>query len=363
MPEGDPAILAAEQSREAFAQREEELLERIDQVRKLITLKEPDPERLKASVAEFAAVADDMRKVVTEAGEAITALSDACDGLGREMRHMPRAYRAAADGFRARARDYREKRLADQLRAFAKDYEDIAKSVPKRLEQLRGFQEKLPAMKAKAKEARRFMDDMTLFLKSHPGVGAPDPRERYAGQLELFIHSFSEVVKVIEEFRESFRGQALSKAIQEDHRKEVLARKKLEENARQEEERLCRLAAEAAVAAERAAARPERATGSESPPATPNAVAANESKADTAPVAAPAAGPTEALTGSTVAQALPPTEPVDSVPYVVSSSACSTTVVPTYCVSVRTWPCSSGTTRVVRCRTVSYAPAVYCRYR
>ena len=213
IPTTDPSILAASQNRRLVAEREEALLAKLDEIRGLLASAKSDPAKMKTSLEEFLQLAKGVRKIVGEADEALAGLTTATDGLARELKHSPKAYRMAADGFRERAKDYTESSLKDQLLSFASDYEAIAKAMPERIVKLREFQKKLPKMKAKIREARSFLDDMSMYLESHPGVGRSDPRERYSVQFDAFVHTFSELIRALEVYRNVLRSQAVSVSI------------------------------------------------------------------------------------------------------------------------------------------------------
>jgi septal ring factor EnvC (AmiA/AmiB activator) len=74
---------------------------------------------------------------------------------------------------------------------------------------------------------------VVIYLNSHPGIGN-DPREKYSEQFESFVLTFSELLRTLNEFRSSFREQAISKVIQDGHRADVLAKQKLEQAQRDE---------------------------------------------------------------------------------------------------------------------------------
>ena len=226
-PTTDPLIAGAIQTRQSFADQEELLLERLDELRSLLGSAKADPERIRQSVDEFLALAREIRRVVMKASDALASLDTSTNDLARSMKHLGLSYRSAAGLFREKARDYSSKKLRDQLNGFADDYEAIAKTIPQRTLALEAFQKTLPKWKLKVREANAFLDDTVLFLSSHPGIGA-DPRERYSAQFESFVLTFSELVRTLEEFREVLRGKAISKVIQEGNRKETMAKEKIE---------------------------------------------------------------------------------------------------------------------------------------
>ncbi len=223
----DPLIAGAIQTRQSFANQEELLLERLDELRSLVGSAKADPVRIRQSVDEFLALAQEIRRVVMKASDALASLDTTTNDLARSMKHLGLSYRSAAGLFREKARDYSSKKLRDQLNSFADDYEAIAKTIPERILALEAFQKTLPKWKLKVREANAFLDDTVLFLSSHPGIGA-DPRERYSAQFESFVLTFSELIRTLEEFREVLRARAISKVIQEGNRKEALAKEKIE---------------------------------------------------------------------------------------------------------------------------------------
>ncbi len=226
-PTTDPLIAGAIQTRQTFADQEELLLERLDELRSLLGSAKADPARIRQSVDEFLALAREIRRVVIRASDSLASLDTATNDLARSMKHLGLSYRSAADLFRQKARDYSTKKLRDQLNGFADDYEAIAKTIPERIAALEAFQKTLPKWTLKVREANAFLDDTVLFLSSHPGIGA-DPRERYSAQFESFVLTFSELIRTLEEFREVLRAKAISKVIQEGNRKEALVKEKIE---------------------------------------------------------------------------------------------------------------------------------------
>ena len=229
----DPLVASAIQSRQQLMDHEDSLLERLDEVRTLLASAKADPARLRQSIEEFLALAKDIRRVVVKANESITLLDESTQELARSTKHLGSSYKAAAGLFRERARDYSEKKLRDQLIMFADDFEAIGKTIPVRTKSIQDFQSTLPKLKSKVREATAFLDDLVLYLNSHPGIGT-DPRERYATQFETFVSTFSELLRTLEEFRKTFRDQAISKAIQDGIKRDALAKQKLEEAQREE---------------------------------------------------------------------------------------------------------------------------------
>ena len=173
----DPLIGNAVQSRQQLAEQEEALLERLDEIRTLLGSAKADPERMRKSVEEFLALAQEIRKVVAKTGDSLAYLDESTRDLARSMKHLGNSYRATAGLFRSKARDYAEPKLREHLNAFADDYEAIGKTIPERVKALQEFQKTLPKWKAKVREANAFLDDAVLYLSAHPGTG-PDPRER-----------------------------------------------------------------------------------------------------------------------------------------------------------------------------------------
>ena len=227
LPTTDPLIAGAIQTRQSFADQEELLLERLDELRALLGSAKADPARIRQSVDEFLALAREIRRVVMKASDSLASLDTATNDLARSMKHLGLSYRSAAGLFREKACDYSSQKLRDQLNGFADDYEAIAKTIPERISALEAFQKTLPKWKLKVREANAFLDDTVLFLSSHPGIGA-DPRERYSAQFESFVLTFSDLIRTLEEFREILRARAISKVIREGHRKDALAKEKLE---------------------------------------------------------------------------------------------------------------------------------------
>jgi len=224
----DPLLGNAIQSRQQLVEQEDALLQRLDELRAMLASIKADPARIRQSIEEFLALAKEIRRVVVKAGESLTYLDDTTRELARSMKHLGNSYRAAAGLFRLKARDYSEKKLRDQLNAFADDYEAIGKSIPDRTRTIQEFSKSLPKLKVKVREANTFLDDVVLYLSSHPGIGT-DPREQYSEQFESFVVTFSELLRTLNEFRSSFREQAISKVIQDGHRKEGLEKQRLEE--------------------------------------------------------------------------------------------------------------------------------------
>ncbi len=203
----DPLIGSAIQSRQQLADQEDALIERLEDVRTLLASAKADPVRMRRSIEEFLAIAKEIRRIVMKTGEALTALDESTRDLARSMKHLGSSYKAAAGLFRQKARDYSEKRLQDILIGFADEYESIGITIPERTKSLQGFQKTLPKMKGKVREANAFLEDVVLYLSSHPGIGT-DPRDEYASQVELFVNTFSELLRTLDEFRIAFREQA-----------------------------------------------------------------------------------------------------------------------------------------------------------
>ena len=224
----DPLIGSAMQSRQQLADQEDALFERLDEVRTLLASAKADPARMRRTIEEFLGIVKEIRRIVIKAGASLTALDESTRDLARSMKHLGSSYKAAAGLFRQKARDYSEKRLQDILNGFAEEYESIGKTIPERTKSLQEFQKTLPKLKGKVREANAFLEDVVLYLTSHPGIGT-DPREEYASQVELFVNTFSELLRTLDDFRSTFREQAVSKAIQVGIKSEALAKAKLED--------------------------------------------------------------------------------------------------------------------------------------
>ncbi len=233
----DPLIANAIETRQQLIAQEEELLGRLDDIRKLLGSARVDPARLQQSIDEFLAVAKEMRSVSQRAADSMSSMNDTIRNLARTTKHLGSSYRAAAELFRRKSRDYTESRLRNQLLAFAEDYDAIAISIPKRQKAIREFEAHIPRLKTKAQEATQFLDDAILFLSSHPQIGR-DPRSRYSEEFETFAVTFSEWLRVLDELRNRLREQAVSQVIQSSYRKEVQVRFEHEEAKRLEAERL-----------------------------------------------------------------------------------------------------------------------------
>ena len=237
VPTTDPVMANAIDSRNLLVAQEEELLQRLDDLRELFASAKADPDKMRQSIEEFIALAKEIRGVVVQAGESLSKLEESSNDLARSMKHLGSSYRATAALFRLKARDYTQKKLRDQLLGFADDYEAIAKSIPERMKSLQAFQKSLPKLKLKIREASAFLDDVASFLSSHPGLGS-DGRERYGSQFETFMTTFSELVRTLEDFRSTFRDMAFSKVIRDAARKDALAREKVEAARREDVARL-----------------------------------------------------------------------------------------------------------------------------
>jgi hypothetical protein len=226
-PTTDPLILQAIEAKQLLIQQEEELLERLEDIRKLLGAVKVDGAKLRHSVEEFLETAKIMRAITSKALESMQALIDQTSHLQRTTKHLGSSYRAAGDLFRKKARDYSEKRLRDQLEGFAKDYEEIARTIPERLRTLQAFQKQLPALRSKARESQAFLDDVILYLSSHPGIGS-NPSDDYSSQFESFAVTFSDWLRTLEELRNSLRSQAVSKVIQASYQQEQIAKAEVE---------------------------------------------------------------------------------------------------------------------------------------
>ena len=236
-PTTDPLITHAIETRQLLIQQEEELLERLEGIRTLLASAKVDRAKLRQSVESFLQTAKDMRDITMKANESMNVLIENSHQLMRTTRHLGSSYRAASELFRKKAHDYSEKRLRDQLECFAKDFEDVAQSIPERQKSLQAFQKQLPQLRQKAREAQAFLDDVILYLASHPGIGS-DPRTQYSEHFESFAVTFSDWLRTLEELRSGLRARAISKTIQESFRHEQLAKEKLEEAKRLELARL-----------------------------------------------------------------------------------------------------------------------------
>ena len=264
-PVNDPLVANAILAREQITELEDELLQQLDELRTALAAAKADPDRLRGSVAQFLDVTKAMRQKTLHAGEALDAVSEKTAELSRSSRHLASSYRALAELFRKKARDYSEKKLRDQLLGFAKDYDDVAASIPKRCRSLDAIQKKLPALKRKVKEVHSFLNDAVAFLNTHPGIGA-DPREKYSSEFESFAVTFSEWIRVLDDLRSALRERAVSKVIQESYRREVVARETLEVARREGHARIERAEVEQAKredesrSAKRATVEPEKFT-------------------------------------------------------------------------------------------------------
>jgi len=251
LPANDPLVANAIEAREQIAELELELLQQLDELRSALTSVKADPERLRDSALPFLEITKAMRQKTLHASEAISALSEKTAELSRSSRHLASSYRALAGLFRQKARDYSEKKLREQLLGFAKDYDDVAASIPERCKSLDAIQKKLPSLKRKVKEVHSFLNDVVSFLNTHPGIGA-DPREKYSAEFESFAVTFSEWIRVLDDLRSALRERAVSKVIQESYRREVVAFEKLEVVKREEQTRVERAKQEEIAKAEQA---------------------------------------------------------------------------------------------------------------
>jgi hypothetical protein len=251
LPANDPLVANAIQAREQVADLEEELLQQLDDLRAALAAAKADPDRLRQSVDLFLEVTKAMRQKTLLANEAVNALGEKTAELSRSSRHLASSYRALADLFRKKARDYSEKKLRDQLLGFAKDYDDVAASIPEHCKSLDAIQKKLPALKRKVKEVNLFLTDAVSFLNSHPGLGT-DPREKYAPDFESFAVTFTEWLRVLDDLRSTLRERAVSKVIRESYRQEVDAFQKLEAVEREEQARIERARQDEVAKAEQA---------------------------------------------------------------------------------------------------------------
>jgi uncharacterized protein YukE len=235
----DPLIANAVHARDHVAELEEELLQQLDDLRSELASATADPDHLRQSVEKFIELTKSMRQKTMLANEALTSLSEKTAELSRLTRHLAPSYRALADIFRKKARDYSEKKLRDELLQFANDYESAAASIPKRCKAIDAAQKKIPFLKRKTKEINDFLTDTVDFLNTHPGVPS-ERRDRFSTEFESFAVTFTEWIRVLDELRNALREKAISKVIQESYRKEVHARQKLEEAKREEQVRQAR---------------------------------------------------------------------------------------------------------------------------
>jgi hypothetical protein len=251
LPTGDPLVADAVQAREQISRLEEEILDRLDDLRSALAQAKADPAKLRESVERFVEVTRDVRAKTALAGGAITGLTDKTAELSRSSRHLAGSYRALADLYRRKARDYSEKPLQDRLLAFAADYDAVAKSLPERVKALDGVRKSLPALNRKVAEVNAFLGDAVAFLTTHPGIGA-DARERYVAEFESFAVTVSEWLRVLDDLRAALRSKAVSKAIRESYQREVLVAAQIEATKRAEQERADRLRQDELARAEQA---------------------------------------------------------------------------------------------------------------
>lgn len=251
LPANDPLVADAVQAREQIARLEEELLERLDELRAVLASAKANPERLRESVEQFLELTKDVRRKTVQAGDALHAVEAKTADLSRSSRHLAASYRALADLYRRKARDYSEPKLREQLVGFAADYDAVAAAMPERCKALDGVRKKLPGLKRKVSEVNAFLGDTAAFLHSHPTVGV-EQRERYAGEFASFAVTFSEWLRTLDELRAALRERAVSKTIQVSHRNEVAERQRVERTNREEAARLERARLEALAKAEQA---------------------------------------------------------------------------------------------------------------
>lgn len=228
LPANDPLVANAVLAREQVMAAEEELLARLDDLRATLTAAKADPERLRESVEQFLELTKEVRGKTRQAAEALAVVTDKTTELSRSSRHLGASYRALADLYRRKARDYAEPRLRERLLGFAKDYDAVAASMPERCRTLDAFQKKLPALGRKVKEVNAFLDDATAYLSTHPGVGT-DLKERYSPEFASLAVTFTDWLRLLDELRTALREGAISAAIQDAHRREVAVLKQAEE--------------------------------------------------------------------------------------------------------------------------------------
>jgi hypothetical protein len=222
-PPTDPLQAEVLNGKKQLAEVEEDLLERLDELRLQLTAVKGNPTAAKASTPDLLDAARDVRRSAVRAGETIAELEERSAEAARGSKHLAAAYKAAAGLYRQKARDYSERKLREQLNAFAADYEREAKLIPARNRALQEFAKTLPQWRGKVREAVAFLDDTVLYLDGHPRAGAGSAK-RYTEALESFAVTFSEWLRTLEAFREAFREQAVSASIQEAYRKDVVVR-------------------------------------------------------------------------------------------------------------------------------------------
>lgn len=251
LPANDPLVANAIQAREQIAEIEEELLQQLDDLRAALASVKVEPERLRESVEQFLEITKAMRQKTQDANVAINSVSEKTAELSRSSRHLASSYRALAELFRKKSRDYSEKKLREQLLGFAKDYDAVAASIPERCKALDAVQKKLPSLRRKVKEVNAFLNDAVSFLNSHPSINA-EARDKYSAEFSSFAVTFSEWIRTLDELRSALRERAVSKVIQESYRQEVVAFQKLELAKREEQARLERAKQEEIAKAEQA---------------------------------------------------------------------------------------------------------------
>ncbi len=223
LPTEDPLMKEAANTTKVMASREKDLLGKVSDIKKTLRgvseLANGTDKR-----KEFYAVIKEVRDSVKLARRAIDDLGAYLDFLLREIRHAPQAYSSAAVSLRNRANDYTELSLRNRLTGFAMEFEQIARKMPEREAQLSQFQNQIPKFRVKVKEAETFLDDTFLFLESHPGGGISDPREKYSTELKYFIQGFSELLRMLESFKETIQGSAISVEVRKDYEAELKER-------------------------------------------------------------------------------------------------------------------------------------------
>jgi len=88
---------------------EEELLERFVGLRAMLASVKADPDRLRQSVEQFIELTTEMRQKTNQVNESINFLGEKAVDFSCSSRHLGSSYRALADLFRKKARNYSEK--------------------------------------------------------------------------------------------------------------------------------------------------------------------------------------------------------------------------------------------------------------
>ncbi len=237
-PAVDPRIRLAELTRREVASTEESLYDRLCKIRDAVkSLKAGDGDRRFATAAALKEALPQVEQTVEQALEDARKTADALAAYRREVFHAQNAYRSAAQAWRERARDFPEGSDQAGLNGeFAESFEATARRLPRLLAAIDDFSGKLPKLEAFLKDHRHFLGDFSLYLRAVLDQSGADPARTFLERRKKRHAAIDEYHGLLLLFLESMRGRAVSSRIQDEVRREQLAREEAARKARELEE-------------------------------------------------------------------------------------------------------------------------------